>query len=880
MAEDPPLRMVCPCGRIWTSMWAYRQHVGRYCIGAPQQDALPTEHEDREPQPEPAPDPLGEGMRQSLFSTAFKYLTRLRLKFNASNVLVQAVKDMVREMRATELRYLAAHSADYEQLSSLVAVDPFQNLNSAYMEARARDRLLPDLSPSQRVLGQRFEAEELNDGRTVNRVIEDVSWDYDVLNHIEAMLEARPALCTDFFSFRDRLQQSGNVISDVWDGVAARSNPLFLAATASGNYPLMLQYYMDGIGLTGPLAIAAARNKAAASYVSLLNFSPVNRTSEHCIIPVGLCHEKDWSRYPEVDIVCGPFDEPENGTSLGAQMRRLGTGAELRIPEAFSSYPGVRWLEASPATRERSGYFLRCQGGIMLAAVDSPAAGHILGTKIAFGPSTVGICRACYCKQIDGSNHRAHCQPNSFLPWVRASGSAYSTGAFAGLVCTDAAMSSSYNPDFMGALQEFELRTVESSIRDMGVCKLLQPTDQEYFLQQIGIRKFDHALSRLPFFLFIQAPMDFMHVELLGNIANHLGKLLWKWVRELGWMTIPQYNLRVRSFPGWARGVRKSMYVLGDDALAGPMDGCAVGSLWTAHHTLLFMCFSVELLHVFVPEDQQDHPTWQCWLHHYRYVTLCLQRHFTFDDIRSLDIAIYEKQALFLLTYGNSAWFPKDNFAQHFAMDILRWGPLRTTWCMMFEHMNQVLKFSALRTNFANTLMTAATRLSQSLAFELFCASQNDFLNVTFQIRLAETCTLGTSPTVDALAARGLVAFDRTTGTINVNWLTKAKIGSSAFVVNDLVLVSLTSPLGTTRENYLAQILDLVAIGPQTFVQIILIIAGTASGPPKVTWQQLRTAARASLEQCIFVETSALSLTLLHPVSRPDRPSDVSFVSW
>ena len=75
---------------------------------------------------------------------------------------------------------------------------------------------------------------------------------------------------------------------------------------------------MDGIGITNPLAKAGSKRKVAASYVSCLNFSPGSRTSPHCILPTSICYEKDWSRYPEVDVVCGPVDEPANGTSLGA----------------------------------------------------------------------------------------------------------------------------------------------------------------------------------------------------------------------------------------------------------------------------------------------------------------------------------------------------------------------------------------------------------------------------------------------------------------------------------------------------------------------------------------------------------------------------------
>ena len=53
-------------------------------------------------------------------------------------------------------------------------------------------------------------------------------------------------------------------------------------------------------------------------------------------------------------------------------------------------------------------------------------------------------------------------------------------------------------------------------------------------------------------------------------------------------------------------------------------------------------------------------------------------------------------------------------------IDIIRWGPLRSTWCMMFEHMNQVVKFSSLRNNFLNTLHTTSSKLAEALAFDLY----------------------------------------------------------------------------------------------------------------------------------------------------------------
>lgn len=285
---------------------------------------------------------------------------------------------------------------------------------------------------------------------------------------------------------------------------------------------------------------------------------------------------------------------------------------------------------------------------------------------------------------------------------------------------------------------------------------------------------------------------------------------------------------------------------------------------------------------------------------------LCLQRQFDLDDIRSLDMAIFQMQTLFLSIYGEKCWLPKNNFAQHFPMDILRWGPLRSTWCMMFEHMNQVpkliltplsspptenrrhrattqvLKHSALRTNFADTLMTAATRLAQSLAFDLYCQTHIDFMKPILEVRLVEMCMHGTSPTIDYLILMRMIAY--TVAGLRVTWLSKAKIANAAFAVNDLVLAGLHSPLAPSgRVYYLAQILDLFAIESQTFVQLILIKQGTARGAPPTTWAQLGSAARVALQECTFAEVGSVSLVLLHPVSQRSSPGQieqVSFVMW
>ena len=162
-----------------------------------------------------------------------------------------------------------------------------------------------------------------------------------------------------------------------------------------------------------------------------------------------------------------------------------------------------------------------------------------------------------------------------------------------------------------------------------------------------------------------------MHVELLELITCHLSKLLWKFHRELGWIrSMNHYSTRVRSFEHWSRGSRKSVYTLPEGALAGSLEECSIGGLWTAHHAMIFMVFSVQLLDYFVPADQKDHPVWRCWCLHHRYFMMLLQRSFTLTDIRTIDVTIFTMQTLYLEIYGILCWLPKFHFAQHFPVRL------------------------------------------------------------------------------------------------------------------------------------------------------------------------------------------------------------------
>lgn len=684
---------VCICGRAFRSEMAMIGHTRR-CTGVPLSDDAGAEHEGTAPseasQPAAAAEPIGaapadaeEEHARSLFEASFKGLTGLRVLYNASNAQVQAVRDFFSEllvpMRAELTRRVGAlipadESTPLPDLSALVGsvTDVFRGLHSAYMEKKARAAKLPNLMPVRRVLGTRSESTDLPDGRMHVTQIEDVVYDYDVVKHLDALHEHYPDLCADFLESSDRWRWSRDAgeISDTCHGQTCRRHPLKKLAVQHGLFPLLLHYYMDGIGLTNPLALPANSRKVAVSYVVVLNYSPTHRTSSYCIIPVSLCYEKDWSRYNEADVVGGRADEPADGTSFGAQMRRLGDPAcrtQLRVPARFASHPCVETITHPGGIQT---HHVCCCGGVVLVSADSPAAGQIFGTKISFGPSTVCICRLCYCKQIDGANRRAHCVPNSFLPWTAGQGSSDENGSglFDGLVCTDASLTSMYDPNFMGAKQVHKLRTVESVTHSMRVAQLLDDGgERDHYLQSIGVRDFSHAFSRVPFSLYVDSVMDLMHVETLELITHHLSKMVWKFNRELGWIqSVGHWNIRMRSFEHWCKGSRRSVYLLSDTAFQGDLQSCSIGGLWTAHYSMIFMLYSVELLSYFVPDDQKDHPVWRCWCLHHKYFLILLQRSFTLTDIRTLDQTIYTMQSMFLQIYGEECWLPKFHFAQHF----------------------------------------------------------------------------------------------------------------------------------------------------------------------------------------------------------------------
>ena len=126
---------------------------------------------------------------------------------------------------------------------------------------------------------------------------------------------------------------------------------------------------------------------------------------------------------------------------------------------------------------------------------------------------------------------------------------------------------------------------------------------------------------------------------------------------------------------------------------------------------------------------------------------MLLKTSFTLDDIRLLDVTIYEMQALptthapcptlhakpaatilipvqtlFLdIDVYYDLWCFNFHLAQHFPMDILRFGPTRLTSTLRWEAQNQTFIQAGRATNFKSLLFSMADTVAVRRAQVLVC---------------------------------------------------------------------------------------------------------------------------------------------------------------
>ena len=141
---------------------------------------------------------------------------------------------------------------------------------------------------------------------------------------------------------------------------------------------------------------------------------------------------------------------------------------------------------------------------------------------------------------------------------------------------------------------------------------------------------------------------------------------------------------------------------------------------FTAHHMLVFALHSIELLRPFVPTGARATAFWDVWVLQVYILQCLLKPTHTYQELVELDKTVHRmfKRIEDVPEY-KGFWVPKFHYASHAAMDILRFGPVRANWCMMYEAKNQPLKRGCKRSNFHKPAKSTAVFWAESTDFQL-----------------------------------------------------------------------------------------------------------------------------------------------------------------
>lgn len=519
------------------------------------------------------------------------------------------------------------------------------------------------------------------------------AYDSDAAAQLAAIWKHKPKVWADVKTSMERWTKRGLRTSDAYDPSWTFSDTpdgvefgrfIHKLELQEGETPLVFILYYDGLEVVNGLGQARGTHKLACFYWALVNINQMDRF--HNIYLATVCLEKDVARFgPEVVIGGRPGENMAESSCWAAQMQRMRDGITLPTPD------GPRFF----------------RGGTAILAADTPAAAELAGTKQGVGPKTYSICRCCHCLQHgDPPPFRA---PNSFLSglpgWAAHCG---------GRSCKFKLRSSQ-------DLAEYALQLLKLQRKEISAAALAK------WMQARGVNSFQGALRGVPCWsVFTGAPMDAMHVVLEGVSRNLLSAIWYFMVREWG-LKGEDLVAEIAKYAK-SRGIRKGTFPFINEARlkiqqegqAGglPHSDCAFPG--TAAQIMHLVLASLDIFSTLLPTDALGTPEWQCLVQHVYAVEIIMQRSITMEDLVALDRHIWTQDTLLLLSPKlRHLWKPKNHYFSHIPLDILRWGPPRLFWCMLFEHENQFFKRAATRSNFANVLWSCAQAKARRCVLEL-----------------------------------------------------------------------------------------------------------------------------------------------------------------
>lgn len=640
------------------------------------------------------------------------------------------------ERRATAMMNAFTSISFADMISSIFEIA--NSVTTTYMDKKARTEKLPSIEPQKRLLGIRKTTHTCSDGRKVHSEIHDYCYDQPADLTVQRFLRLNPDILADLL--REEAPFNGT-ISDLQHGSVYRQHPLTpKPGESSSSLHLATLFYYDGVGVNNPIGAFHNLHNLGICYFVVVQISKEHRLSLHNIFPVTVAELSAYQHWPASHLVYGRPDEPINSTSFGMFLKRMQHGQIMSLPDVAvpNGYSDIM-VTAS------------CIG----ITADTPAAAWLTGFNQSYAPEVKSICRLCNCTQVPqpGSgllypSKRA----NSFLPWTRA-----------------------------GA-QVWKLRTAEDIDELRAKCAKLSPTAANKLMQQHGIRTFHHAFADVPYFDPTWAPMGLMHVEFEGNLKVHIAAFIYMACSVLKrsdgqpWATLDAVNAAISEY-SWPADRSDRPSGFHHSVTKGTKDNTPVPAAtinWTASQVMHFAMHAVHILEPFVPSDQRQHRVWVCFRLHMQYVELLLHDSFDLTKIALLDRLIYAQQTLFLqIPQYSELWKPKNHYAQHFPVDILRFGPPVMYWELKFEMRHQALKNYAKRSNFVNVAYTVLQQADLKEALDLTEGKLLDFLQPELIDTVAEKCDPGSSAIIDELFSAGTIPLQQS---VWVNWAYGLKI--------------------------------------------------------------------------------------------------------
>lgn len=495
-------------------------------------------------------------------------------------------------------------------------------------------------------------------------------YDVPLTKTLEAMFSDEPGLlikfqnvAADWAATKPVAGGASFVYHDLTDGEVFRSHSELGpdADRTDGSLRLAFILYYDDVEVVNALGSFTGVHKLGLFYWAFVNHHRSERMALRNIHLATVALEADIAYYGIEQIVCGPPREPEDGSSIGACLRRLDKGHTIKVDQGGAEVP------------------ILVRGWLLVASADYPAAGLLSGSMC--GATAVRFCREC---EIDRHDPDYDVEdPNSFV-----------------------------DPDCPSAYPLRNPRSVETSKRKCGCDTKKMAKD--------GWTTWKHAFTRIPKFnILLGLPQDLMHVECEGTLKCECAAFLFYCIRIRKFFTLEDLNRKLDSHPFqdskrppyFTEGIEKGRANPDTDKEQEdyqrflPKKGAHVHQ--TAADMMTFALHSPTIFRdLGVPETD---PAFSCWLTHVEYFSMLLQHSMTREEVMTIDALIrrHHKELKELKVY-KGIWKPKNHFSAHFALNIMNFGPPRHYWCMRFEAMNQIFKKIAVGGSYRDTTWRCA----------------------------------------------------------------------------------------------------------------------------------------------------------------------------